>query len=133
MGTRRRRRHGHDVLIVLLLGVLAVAAALAWIAQHLAVLAGVALLIGGAYYLGQLHGLRQARPGQVRQQVRPGQAWPGGAPAALPAVTLPRADAGDRDEEPGTRQPAGLQADRDSLLSDPRSGVRPLSQLRGPS
>jgi hypothetical protein len=48
-------------------------------------------------------------------------------------VTLPRADAGDRDEEPGTRQPAGLQADRDSLLSDPRSGVRPLSQLRGPS
>ena len=77
MGTRRRRPHGHDVLIVLLLGVLAVA-------------------------------------------------------AALPAVTLPRADAGDRDEEPGTRQPAGLQADRDSLLSDPRSGVRPLSQLRGP-
>ena len=60
MGSRRRRRRGHDALIMLLLGVLAVVAALAWLAEHLMIFAGVALLIGGAYYLGQLHGQRQA-------------------------------------------------------------------------
>ncbi len=100
MSSRRRRNRRHDVLIMLLLGVLAVVAALAWLAEHLAVLAGVALLIGGAYYLGQLHGRRQARPGQARQQV-----WPAGpaAASALPAATLPQADY-DWDEL-GTRRP----------------------------
>ena len=123
----RRRRRGHDVLIVLLLGVLAVVAALAWLAEHLAVLAGAALLVWGAYYLGHLHERRRARPGQAR----PPRGWAEepAATAVVPAVTRPQADY-DWDEEPATRQPASLQADRDSLLNTPMSGVRPL---RGPS
>lgn len=122
MSPRRRRRRGHDVLIMLLLGVLAVIMALAWLAEHLAVLAGVALLVGTAFYLGQLHERRRAissRPGQ-------GQAAGPAAAGAVPTAALPLA--GDWDEL-GTRQPASLQAgpgSRDKLLADPLSGAHPL-------
>ncbi len=125
MGSRRRRRRGHDALIVLLLGVLAVIMALAWLAEHLMILAGVALLLWGVFHLGHLHERRRARPGQVMPP-RGRLEEPSAAPP-VPAVTLPQADY-DWDEEPGTRQQASLPAgpDRDSLLADPRSGARPL-------
>ena len=116
-----RRRVKHDVLVLALAGILvvfAVAAAVAWLIAHVLILAGVALLIGGAYYLGQR---RRARPRQaVPQRARPEEP---AAAAALPTATLPLTDIWD---EPGAgQQPAG-QADRDSLLADPRSGARPL-------
>ena len=118
-------RRGHDLLImllVLLLGALAMMAAVAWMAEHLIVFAGVALLMCGVFYLGRYERTR-ARSGQI--QLR--QAWPEEpAAAALPAATLPQADY-DWDEL-GTRQPASVPAgsDRDSLLADPRSGAHPL-------
>ena len=76
MSSRRRRNRRHDVLIMLLLGVLAVVAALAWLAEHLAVLAGVALLIGGAYYLGSF------TAGGRHDPVRPGSRY--GRPSPQP-------------------------------------------------
>jgi hypothetical protein len=113
---------------VLALGVLAVVAALAWLAEHLAVLAGCGILIGGAYYLGQLHERRRARPAITS---RPGQARPEepAAAAALPVATLPLA--GDWDELGTRQQPASQQAgpDRDSLIAAPMSGAHPLSPL----
>jgi hypothetical protein len=119
MSSRRRRRRGHDLLIVLLLALLAVAAALIWLAQHLAILAGVALLVWGAYSLGR-RAQGRARPGQaVPPRGRP--EVPAAAPA-VPAVTLPPADY-DWDQR-GARHKA-------RLLADPRPGVRPLSKLRG--
>jgi len=92
------------VLIMLLLGVLAVVAALVWLAEHLMVLAGAALLVGGAYYLGHAHERGRAR--HVIISSRPGQARPGEPPAAgaVPAVTLRQA--GYDWDEPATRQPA---------------------------
>jgi hypothetical protein len=138
MSSRRRRNRRHDVLIMFLLGVLAVVAALVWLAEHLMVLAGVALLTGTAFYLGQRHERRRAigsRPGQG-QAAGPAAAVPAAtttvpaatmaAPAALAVATMTAP--GDWDEL-STRQPASLQADRDSLLNTPMSGVRPL---RGP-
>ena len=80
-------RRGHGVLImllVLLLGALAMIAAVAWMAEHLAVLAGCVLLIAGAYYLGQQ---RRARP----RQVQPRSAWPE-EPAAASARASARAE-----------------------------------------
>jgi hypothetical protein len=41
------------MLLVLLLSALAMIAAVAWIAEHLIVFAGVALLIWGVFYLGR--------------------------------------------------------------------------------
>jgi len=84
MSTRNNRRRGHharDTLLELALGTLAVIAALAWLAEHLAVLAGCALLIAGAYYLGQR---KRARPRQVHTagtaaavpRPRPRHRWP---------------------------------------------------------
>jgi hypothetical protein len=125
MSRRRRRSRRHDVLIMLLLGVLAVVAALIWLAEHLAVLTGIALLMWGAYYLGR-HGRRQARPAI---SPRPGQARPEepAAAGAVPTVTLPHADY-DWDDQGAPRPlsgpPAG--ADRDSLLNTPMSGVHQL-------
>lgn len=150
-------RRGHDLLImllVLLLGALAMIAAVVWIAEHLAVLAGCVLLITGAHYLGQQ---RRARPGQVQ----PKQAGPEepAAAVALVVATLPPADDWDepgaeqrpagqagRDRPPrdflteseetitafSGRQSASLQAgsDRDSLIAAAMSGVH---QLWGPS
>lgn len=135
---RRRRGHGaRDTLLVLALGVLAVVAALAWLAEHLMIAAGIALLIGGVYYAGR-HGQRCPRLGQARPpRRRPDK--PAAGPAA-PMVTLPRTDpAHGQDEAPdgeqdqlGTRQPASVQAgsDRTRLLAAPMSGVR---DLWGPS
>ena len=125
---RRRRRHGAlDTFLVLALLVLAVLSALAWLAEHLAVLAGVALLMWGAYYLGR----RQARPGQVQ----PPRVWPE-EPAAVPAVatatvpvaTVPVPGTGSDWCEPDTRQQPSLPADRDSLLADPLSGAHPIGR-----
>jgi hypothetical protein len=122
-----RRRRGHGVLVtllVLMLGALAMIAAVAWMAGHLIVFAGVAVLMWGVFYLGS-HEWTRARPGQTQpRQARPEEP---AAAAALPAVTLPLA--GDWDE-PGTRQPARLQAgpDRARLLADPRSGAHPLGR-----
>ena len=117
---RRRRGHGvWDTLPVLALGTLAVVAALAWMAEHLAVLAGCVLLIAGAYYLGQQ---RRARPRQVQpQQARPEEP---AAAATVSAATLPLAGYG-QDEELTDERPA-RRADRDSLLADPRSGAHSL-------
>jgi hypothetical protein len=127
--TRRRRGHGaRDALLVLALGTLAVVAALAWLALHLAVLAGCGLLIAGAYYLGQR---RRARPGQVQpQRARPEAS--AAAAAALPVATLPLAGYED-DDDSDWEQPVTLQAgsDRDRLIAAPMSGAHPLSQLRG--
>ena len=125
-----RRRRGHtarDAVLVAVLGAFMVIAAIIQIAGHLALLAVIAAMAAGAYYLGR-HARRQARPGQVQQQV-----WPTGPAAAraVPTAALPQADY-DWDE-PVARQPASLQAgpdNRDKLLADPRSGVRPLSPPR---
>ena len=129
-GRRNRRR---DALMIGALGALAVIMALIWLLQHLLILAGVALLVGAAYHLGQR---RRARPGQAAAP-RASQApeMPAAGPAA-PMVALPRADpARGQDEAPdgawdqrGTRQPASVPAgpDRDSLLADPLSGAHPL-------
>ena len=114
---RRQRRHSaRDALLALVLALLAIAAALIWIAEHLAVLAGVALLIAGAYHLGQR---RRAQPGQAAPP-RWQPEMPAAGPAA-PMVTLPRTDpAHGQDEAPdgeqdqlGTRQPASVQAGSD--------------------
>ena len=108
---------------MLALGTLAVIAALAWLAEHVLVLAGVALLIGGAYYLGQRHGRRQARPGQIQTR----QALAGGARSrrAMPAGTLPQADY-DWDE-PGTRsRPVYGQVGQGPGCSPTRFGAHPL-------
>jgi hypothetical protein len=114
--TRSWRRHSvRDSLLVLVLGVAAAAVSvLEWMAGHLIVAAGVALIIAAACKLGQR---RRARPGQVQAA--------GPAVATLPVATLPLADDWD---ELGTRQSASLPAgsDRDSLLADPRSGARSL-------
>ena len=116
---RRRRGHGaRDTLLVLVLGAFAVVAALAWLAEHLIVFAGVALIAGGAFHLGQR---RRARPGQVM----PRQARPE-APAAagtVPAATLPLA--GDRERwSQCTRQPASLQAGPDQGFVARRPAIR---------
>jgi hypothetical protein len=51
---RRRRGHGVQVtLLVLMLGALAMIAAVAWMAGHLIVFTGVALLMWGVFYLGR--------------------------------------------------------------------------------
>ena len=118
---RGRGRSARDALLVLALGVLAVVAALAWLAEHLAVLAGCVLLIAAAYALGQR---RRARPRQVQlRQARPEE--PAAAAAALPVATLPSADYPD--ERGAEQRPAG-QADRGRLLATPMSGVRPLGR-----
>ena len=120
---RRRRGHGaRDTLLVLVRCALAMIAAVAWMAEHLIVFAGCALLIGSAFYLGQLHEHRRARPAISS---RLGQARPEepAAAAALPVARLPLADYRD---EPGAEQRPAGQADRDRLLADPRSDARPL-------
>jgi len=108
------------VLLVLLLVVLAVLSAAVWLAEHLAVLAGAALLIWGAFHLGHLHERRRARP----DQAQPPRGWAEepAAAGAMPTAALPLPDYG-QDE------PARLQAgpdDGDKLLADPMSGARPL-------
>lgn len=145
-------RRGHDVLImllVLLLGALAMIAAVAWMAEHLAVLAGCVLLIAGACYLGQQ---RRARPGQVQpKQARPEE------PAAAVALVVATLLADDWDEPGAEQRPAGQAgrerpprdfltesnetitiasgrqpgilpagSDRDLLIATPMSGARPL-------
>ena len=120
-------RRGHDLLImllVLLLGALAMIAAVAWMAEHLIVFAGVALLMWGVFYLGR-HERTRARPGQIQ----PRQAWPEepAAAAALPAATLPLAGYG-QDGELTDKRPARRAADRTRLLADPLSGAHPLSR-----
>ena len=123
---RRGRGHGaRDTLLVLALGTLAVVAALAWLAEHLAVLAGCVLLIAAAYALGQR---RRAQPRQVQlRQARPEEP---AAAAALVVATLPLADYPD--ERGAEQRPAG-QADRGRLRATPMSGVRPLTSPWEPS
>lgn len=143
-----RRRRGHsarDTLLVLALGTLAVVAALAWLAEHLAVLGGIALIIGAAYHFGQ-RGRRQARPAI---SPRPGQVHTAGPAAAvpLPVAALPLAD--DRDEAGADRHARGhltesdemitvdlehtapdnlpTRSDRQPLIAAPMSGCRPLT------
>jgi hypothetical protein len=115
-------RRRHDVLImllVLLLGTLATTAAVAWLAEHLTVFAGVALFMYGVFYLWRRERTR-IRPGQIQpRQARPEEP---AATAALPVATLPLADYG-QDKEPTDQLPA-RRADRDSLLADPRSGPK---------
>ena len=102
-------RRGHDLLImllVLLLGPLAMIAAVAWTAEHLIVFAGVALLMWGVFYLGR-HEQTRARPGQIQpRQARPVEP----AAAALPAATLPLAGYG-QDEELTDKRPARRAAE----------------------
>ena len=119
---RRRRQHGGPVIgALVLLALLAVIAAAIQIAEHLTLLAVIAAVAAGAFYLGQLHERRRARPGQIQpRQARPEEP---AAAAALPTATLPLADY--RDEPSAEQRPAG-QVDRGRLLADPRSGVRPL-------
>ena len=120
---RRRRQHGVPVIgALVLLALLAVIAAAIQIAEHLTLLAVIAAVVAGAFYLGQLHERRRARP----RQVQPRQAWPEepAAAAALPAATLPLAGYG-QDEELTDERPA-RRADRDPLLADPLSGAHPL-------
>jgi hypothetical protein len=125
---RRSRHHARDTLLVVALAVLAVLSAVAWLMAHVLILAGTALIIGAAYYLGSLHERRRARPGQA--QLR--QDWPvaplPAAAAAVPAATVPVPGTGSDWCEPGTRQQPSLRAtsDKARLLADPRSGVRPL-------
>ncbi len=120
---RRRRQHGVPVIgALVLLALLAVIAAAIQIAEHLILLAVIAAVAAGAFYLGQLHERRRARP----RQVQPRPAWPEepAAVSALPVATLPLAGYG-QDEELTDERPA-RRADRDSLLADPRSGAHPL-------
>ena len=50
MSRRRRGRHGaRDTLLAAVLLAFAVLSAVAWLIAHVLILAGVALLIGGAY------------------------------------------------------------------------------------
>lgn len=46
MSGRRLGRSARDALLVLALGALAIIAAMAWMAEHVLILAGVALIIG---------------------------------------------------------------------------------------
>jgi hypothetical protein len=127
-----RRGHGaRDTLLVAVLVVFAVLSAVAWLALHLVVLPGVALLIGLAFHGGRPHVRRHARPGQVISP-RQGQVHAAGPAAAQASPAATMAVAGYRDEG-GTRQQPSLQATsgKARLLADPRSGIRPLSQLRG--
>jgi threonine/homoserine/homoserine lactone efflux protein len=83
-------RCGHDMLIMLLvlLGALAVIAAVAWMAEHLIVFACVALLVWGVFYLGR-HERTTARPGQILpRQAQPEET---AAAGAMPTATLPLA------------------------------------------
>jgi len=120
---RRRRQHGVPVIgALVLLALLAVIAAAIHIAEHLTLLAVIAAVVAGAFYLGQLHERRRARP----RQVQPWQAWPEEpAAAALPAATLPLAGYG-QDGELTDKRPARRAADRTRLLADPLSGAHPL-------
>jgi hypothetical protein len=75
----------------------------------------------GVFYLGR-HERTRARPGQIQpRQARPEEP---AAAAAGPAAMLPLADYG-QDEELTDKRPA-RRASRHSLLTDPRSGARPL-------
>lgn len=128
---RSRREHAaRDMLLVAALVVLAVLSAVAWLMAHVLILAGVALIIGGACHLGR-RGRRQARPGQAcTAGAAKAPAAPLPAAAAVPVTTVPVPGTGSDWCEPGTRRQPSLPADRDSLLADPRSGVRPLSPPR---
>ena len=120
---RRRRQHGVPVIgALVLLALLAVIAAAIQIAEHLTLLAVIAAVAAGAFYLGQLHERRRARP----RQVQPRPAWPEepAAASALPVATLPLAGYGQDEELTDERR--ARRADRDSLLADPRSGAHPL-------
>ena len=98
----RRGHRARDTLLVLALGTLAVIAALAWLAEHLMVLAGVALLIGAPTTSGQRSAASTTTSSQP-QQARPKEP---AAAAAVAAATLPLADYRD---EPGDR-PAASRA-----------------------
>ena len=116
-------RRGHDVLIMLLLllGALAVIAAGAWLAGHLTVFAGVALLMWGAFYLGRRERTR-IRPGQIQpRQVR---SEAPAAAAVLPAATLPLTDY--RQDGELTDKQSARWADRTRLIADPLSGAHPF-------
>jgi len=118
-------RRGHDLLImllVLLLGALAMIAAVAWMAEHLIVFADVALLMWGVFYLGH-HERTRAGPGQT--QPRQARSEEPAAAAALPAATLPLAGYG-QDGELIDKRPARRAADRTRLLADPLTGAHPL-------
>ncbi len=63
---RRRARRGHGMPVwaaLVILAALAVIAALWWLVAHLAVLAGVLVLVGGAYGAGRLHERKVPRAG----------------------------------------------------------------------
>ncbi len=95
------------MLLVLLLGALAMIAAVAWMAEHLIVFAGVALLMWGVFSLGRQERTR-APPGQIQpRQARPEEP----AAAAGPAATLPLACDRERWSQ-RTRQPASQPAGR---------------------
>ena len=117
---KRRRQHGVPVIGALVL--LAVIAAAVQIAEHLALLAVIVAVAAGRTTSGR-HGRRRARTGTISPGPGQGQASEPAAAAALPVATLPLADYRD---EPGAEQRSAGQADRDSLLADPRSGARPL-------
>ena len=120
---RRRRQHGAPVIgALVLLALLAVITAAIQIAEHLALLAVIAAVAAGAFYLGQLHERRRARP----LQVQPRPAWPEEpvAASALPVATLPLAGYGQDKEL--TDERLIRQVDRTRLLADPLSGARPL-------
>ena len=79
---------GDGVLIMALLALLAILSAAVWLAGHLMVAAGVALLIAGAIYLGRRHERSRAvspRPGQGRA-VAPLPAAAGAVPADTPPL-----------------------------------------------
>jgi hypothetical protein len=106
-------RRGHDVLIMLLvlLGALAMIAAVAWLTGHLIVFAGIALLMWSVFCLGH-HEQTTARPGRIQpRQARPEE------PASVVAAAPPLADYGEDGELPDDRSAtvAGLGGGPDPI------------------
>jgi hypothetical protein len=127
MSRRRRGRHGvRDTFLVAVLLAFAVLSAVAWLIAHVLILAGVARIIGAAFYGGRLHERRRARPGQVQQQV-----WPAGPAAAstLPAATMPLANYG-QDGELTDERSARRGGGQDPAARRP--AIRALSRSGGP-
>lgn len=104
----KRKKHGMPVSVAMvILAALALIAAVVWLLVHLAVMAGVAVIVGGTFYLGRKYERRRV----AAIKARPAR------PAVSSRATLPQAD-------------DWHEPDRERLLADPRSGAHPLGGER---